>query len=80
MEKRNDIYQGLKKHYGAFKQLAEKCDVSERWVLMVLSGQQQDEDLMLSAAKLWHDLEKQKKAKLEEADRFAEMALALAIS
>lgn len=80
MEKRNDIYQGLKKHYGALKRLANEQKVSERWVLAVLKGESPDEDLLLAAAKLWRQLEKEKRAKLDEADRIAVEALSISFA
>lgn len=80
MEKRQQIYEGLKKHYGSQIRLAREQDVTREWVRMVLSGEQKDEDLLLAASKLWHQLEKERVDKLKEAEQYADMAAALALT
>ncbi|MBL7779970.1 MAG: hypothetical protein JNM22_02050 [Saprospiraceae bacterium] len=74
MSNTKKIYNGLRSHYGAMKRLAEARGVSERWVTLVLTEKQTDEDLVLEAARLWEQLEKEKTAKIEEAARLANSA------
>lgn len=80
MESKKAIYNGLKSHYGAIQQLADRCNVSTRWVTLVLKGQCEDENLVLEASKLWLELEQAKKDKLDEAARNAALAQTIAMA
>lgn len=80
MEAREKIYKGLKSHYGSLVELQRRANVKERWVTMVLKGEAEDEDLLLIASKLWHELEADKKRKLEEAEHYADMAAAISMT
>lgn len=80
MAKRQQIYEGLKKHYGSQKRLATEQGVTREWVRMVLNGEQEDEQLLLAAAKLWLQLEEERVQTLKAAEEYAEKAAALALT
>ena len=80
MEKRKQIYEGLKKHYGAIVRLAKEQGVSREWVRMVLNGERDDEKLLVAASKLWLDLETERVNLLSQAASFADQAAAIAMT
>ncbi|MBV6442717.1 MAG: hypothetical protein EPGJADBJ_04438 [Saprospiraceae bacterium] len=80
MTKRQQIYEGLKKHYGSQKRLAKEQGVTREWVRMVLNGEQEDEKLLAAAAKLWLELEQERVQALKEAEEYADQAAALALT
>ncbi len=74
MQTREKIYEGLKQQgrkAKPFTVLAQRCGCTMEWVRQVLSGKQQDDDLLEEASKLWLELEQ---AKIDKANRAADNA------
>jgi hypothetical protein len=73
------IRQGLKRHHGSFQKLAERTGYSHDMVRGVLQGRRRNPNIILEAAKLWRELESERTAALNEAQKIAAQAAELAI-
>lgn len=65
-EERKKLRAGLKKHYGAYKEIAERTGMSYVYVHQVISGRRNNEDVLLAAATLLNEKQKEKREKQEQ--------------
>lgn len=56
MQTVKEIFEGLKNYNGSFAALAARRGCTRQWVRMVLTEKGTDTDLVLEAAKLFHEL------------------------
>lgn len=79
MKSLTSIYEGLRQHR-AVVAFAKEAGVSREWLRQVLSGEQDDPDLVLKAAKKWRDLEEERSNTLSTADQIAQEALQMSLA
>ncbi len=48
-----EIYEGLRSHYGSFGVVAKEYGCDRQWVREVLKGRQTDAALLVKAAEVW---------------------------
>ncbi|HMN89797.1 MAG TPA: hypothetical protein PKD70_11140 [Saprospiraceae bacterium] len=83
-----NLYQGLKKHYGALKDVANRMKAirapqgkqgyHRNWVRQVLKGEYEDLELMEVAAKVLHEYEENAAAQRQRIQQLTSEALRLA--
>lgn len=83
-----NLYQGLKKHYGAIKEVADRMRAlrepegkegyHRNWVRQVLKGEYEDLELMEVAAKVLHEYEEKAAAQRSRIHQLTTEALRLA--
>lgn len=83
-----DLYEGLKRHYGAINEVAKRMkEIREaegkdgyhrNWVRLVLKGEFEDIELVEVAAKVLHEYETSASARMERIERMVAEATQLA--
>lgn len=72
------VWDGLRRHRGSLKDLAARCQRTEEWVRLVLSGKGKDDALIYAGAALLHELETTRSETLARAADLVNRAEALA--
>lgn len=74
----NDLYRNLKRHHGAFKDVAERANCHRNWVRLVLNGSYEDVKVLEIAAEVLLEREKEVSERRDRARAMMKKALALA--
>lgn len=67
METAKKIRDGLKRFHGSLTRLSKDYGCTREWIRLVLDGKEEDPRLIEAAAKLWKELEMNRKEQLERA-------------